>query len=85
MGLTSARLRFESGRMAFHRRNDGQATQSTQALIDNLIFSRIENLRTTYLILQVFSLIAVLLIVLRMLYDAKRKAALAVSLRPRLV
>jgi hypothetical protein len=55
----------------------------TRMLIDNLRLAQVHTLRTMHVTLGAFSLGLALLMVLRILYDARRVSSLQVTLRPR--
>jgi hypothetical protein len=61
------------------------ATNHTNEVIKNLKLANVQSLRTMHVTLGVFSLILVLIMIARILNDARRVAAYQVPLRPRLV
>src|SRR2546421_3042356 len=60
-------------------------TNRTQALISKLQLAQVQTLRTMHVTLGGFSLALTLLMVFRILNDAKRASSLQVSLRPKSV
>ena len=55
---------------------------STDELIDTLMLQKIDSMRSAYVILEVFSLLAVIGMIVRILYDARRAQNLKVTLHP---
>ena len=62
--------------------NDMMTTDPNET-INSLLLKKMDSMRTANIILEVFSLLAVLGIVTRILYDAKKTNNLKVSLHPR--
>ncbi len=56
---------------------------SYDGLVQDLVRGKIQIIRTTHVILEAFSIAAVLLIALRILFDGWRASSLQTQLRPR--
>lgn len=61
--------------------NDMMTTNSDET-INSLLLKKMDSMRTANVVLEVFSLLAVIGIIARIMYDAKKTSDLKVSLRP---
>lgn len=61
---------------------DDMMTNNSDETINSLLLKKMDSMRTANVILEVFSLLAVLGIIARIMYDAKKTSDLKVSLRP---
>lgn len=57
----------------------------TVMLINSLLLSKVQSLRSMHVALGAFSLVLGLMMIIRIVNDARKSAALQVTLRPRLV